>query len=223
MNFKFFINRFFYLFYGEKCFKKFKYNWSEYPNRTQVINDIITKKNYSNYLEIGCFQNDNFDEIYIKKKIGVDPVSGGTHRMTSDDFFKNNIEKFDIIFIDGLHVYEQVKKDIDNSLNFLNDDGIILLHDCLPRKIWYQTPKRMSDTWNGDVWKAIVECRTLEGIDTYTCLADEGIGIIKKRPNKNILIFPTKKFKKLTYKDYFHKHNEYMNIINFEELMQKII
>ena len=41
------------------------------------------------------------------------------------------------------------------------------MHDCLPRKLWYQTPTRMSDTWNGDVWKAIVECRTLENIDTY--------------------------------------------------------
>ena len=32
--------------------------------------------------------------------------------------------------------------------------------------------------WNGDVWKAIVESRTYEDVDTYTCVADHGLGII---------------------------------------------
>ena len=50
--------------------------------------------------------------------------------MTSDKFFKDN-EKFDIIFIDGLHTFEQTIKDIDNSIKFLRDKGVILIHDCL--------------------------------------------------------------------------------------------
>ena len=141
----------------ERYFVKFKYNWSALPQRFQIINKIILKKNYQNYLEVGCFKNENFDQINITNKIGVDPVSGGTLRMSSDEFFLKNKDQFDIIFIDGLHVYEQVKRDIENSLIVLNEDGIILIHDCLPRKIWYQTDTRMSDTWNGDVWKAIVE------------------------------------------------------------------
>ena len=59
--------------------------------------------------------------------------------MTSDEFFSQNKETFDLIFIDGLHIHEQVLKDIDNSLNVLNENGVILLHDCLPAKIWHQT------------------------------------------------------------------------------------
>lgn len=35
--------------------------------------------------------------------VGVDPLLGGTHRMTSDAFFAANTEHFDLIFIDGLH------------------------------------------------------------------------------------------------------------------------
>ena len=35
--------------------------------------------------------------------VGVDPLLGGTHRMTSDAFFAANADAFDLIFIDGLH------------------------------------------------------------------------------------------------------------------------
>ena len=165
---KYYFRRLFYLIFVENFNKKIKYDWESYPRRFDIINKIIKKKEYASYLEIGCFKDETFNKINIKKKIGVDPISGGNLRMTSDLFFLENKNKFDIIFIDGLHVYEQVIKDIFNSIKILNPDGIILIHDCLPRKLWYQTPTRMSDTWNGDVWKAIVECRTLENIDTHT-------------------------------------------------------
>ena len=61
-------------------------------------------------------------------------MRGGTIRTTSDEFFKNNKEKFDLIFLDGLHTYHQTIKDINNSLRNLNSNGIIIIHDCLPKK-----------------------------------------------------------------------------------------
>ena len=219
---KYYFRRLFYLIFVENFNKKIKYNWESYPRRFDIINEIIKKKKYSSYLEIGCFKDETFNQINIVKKIGVDPVSGGNLRMTSDLFFLENKNKFDIIFIDGLHIYEQVIKDIFNSIKILNPDGIILIHDCLPRKLWYQTPTRMSDTWNGDVWKAIVECRTLENIDTYTCLADEGIGVIKIRKNNNLLKINLSNFKKLKYKDYYMNQENLMNIISVEKLTNEI-
>ena len=221
-KFKYYLRRIFYSLFVENFNKKIKYDWDSLPRRYDIINKIISKRNYLSYLEIGCFQNENFDQINIKNKIGVDPVSGGNVRMTSDQFFKQNSNKFDIIFIDGLHVYEQVIKDIFNSIKILNQNGIILIHDCLPRKLWYQTPTRMSNTWNGDVWKAIVECRTLEGIDTYTCLADEGIGVIKVQKNNNLLNIKLSNFKKLKYKDYYTNRQNLMNIISSEKLLNEI-
>ena len=106
--------------------------------------------------------------------------------MTSDDFFKQNKSTFDLIFIDGLHVYEQVLKDIENSLKVLNDNGVILIHDCLPAKIWHQTIPQTHSSWNGDVWKSIVKSRTRIDIDTYTIEADQGLGLILKRENKDL-------------------------------------
>jgi hypothetical protein len=222
MKLKYYFRRFFYSIFVENFNKKIKYNWELFPRRYDIINKIIVKRNYTSYLEIGCFKNETFNQVNIKKKIGVDPVSGGNLRMTSDQFFRENKEKFDLIFVDGLHVYEQVIKDIFNSIKVLKENGIILVHDCLPRKLWYQTPTRMSDTWNGDVWKAIVECRTLENIDTYTCLADEGIGVIKVQKNNNQLKKKSSNFKNLKYKEYYTNRKDLMNIISVEKLIDKI-
>jgi len=212
------IKKFKYLFYGEKFFKKKRYDWSKYPTRFQIIQTFIDFKKYKSYLEIGCDRNQSFSNISIDKRVGVDPVEGGTLKMTSDEFFLINKENFDIIFIDGLHEYSQVMKDIDNSLKFLNQDGVILLHDCLPRTIWNQVSPRINSDWNGDVWKSIVHSRTLNHIDTYTFIADRGIGIIFSRSNRKILNLKNRSnFKNLKYKDYFMNHKDYMNLIYFNK------
>ena len=217
-KYKFLIKRILYYFYGEKFFKRFDYNWSNYPSRINIIQKIIDKQKYSNYLEIGCDNDENFSKVIIKNKIGVDPLKGGTLRMTSDEFFRENKKKFDLIFLDGLHTYEQTIKDIDNSLKFINTNGVILIHDCLPKKIWNQIVPRIYGHWNGDVWKAIVHSRTYDHADTYTCIAYHGLGVVFKRKNSNPLILDLKNFKKLKFRDYYNNHNKYMNLVSHEKL-----
>ena len=216
------IKRFFYYFYGEKFFKRLDYSWENYPTRSEIIKKIIDKKKYESYLELGCDKDSNFSKIKIKNKIGVDSKLGGTLKMTSDEFFENNEIYFDCIFIDALHIYEQVRKDILNSVKFLNAHGIIIVHDCLPKKIWNQIVPQIYGHWNGDVWKAIVEARTMKDIDTYTCKADHGLGIILKRPNKNLLSLDTNDFKKLKFKDYYINHKKFTNLIEASDL-EKIL
>ena len=217
-KYKFLIKRFFYYFYGEKFFKRLDYNWSKYPSRSEIIQKIINNKKYKNYLEIGCDRDENFSKIKIENKTGVDPLQGGTLRMTSNNFFIKNNKNFDLIFLDGLHTYEQTIKDIDNSLKILNKDGVIIIHDCLPKKIWNQIVPRIYGHWNGDVWKAIVHSRTYSSADTYTCIADHGLGIIFKRKNRNQLDLK-KNFKNLKFSDYYENHKEFMNLISHEELL----
>ena len=163
-----------------------------------------------------------FDNVNCSYKVGVDPVSGGTVRKTSDQFFAQNNDSFDCIFIDGLHTYAQVKKDINNSLKCLNKNGIILLHDCLPNNFYAQATPRCQWTWNGDVWKAIVECRTNKNLDVYTCYADFGIGVIFNRSNKNLLNYPKKDYSKLKFDEYYRDTYKIMNIIEYEELIKII-
>ena len=214
----FLLKRFLYYIYGEKFFKRLNYNWSQFPSRIEIIQKIINQNNFKKYLEIGCDQDENFSKIRVENKVGVDPLRGGTIRSTSDEFFKSNNDKFDIIFLDGLHTYNQTIKDINNSLEHLNSNGIIIIHDCLPKKIWNQIGPRMYGHWNGDVWKAIVESRTLSDIDTYTCVADHGLGVIFKRKNRNLLNLKINNFEKLKFSEYYKNHNEFMNPISHKKL-----
>ena len=212
------INNIFNKIFKESFNQKLDIDFSKSSSRYEIINKIIKYKKYKKYLEIGCFQDETFNEIKIEYKVGVDPTSGGTIRKTSDDFFYTNKETFDLVFIDGLHRYSQVKKDIANSLKFVNPNGVILLHDCLPLKLRDQMVPRSHGHWNGDVWKAIVEARTFDFIDTYTILADQGIGLIVKRKNRNILKIENKNFIKLKFSDYFNNYKKLMNTVNENEV-----
>ncbi len=57
-------------------------------------------------------------------------------RDISDNFFLNNQIKFDLIYIDGNHLYDFVKTDIINSLESLSPNGIIVLDDYKLKGWW---------------------------------------------------------------------------------------
>ena len=219
---KLFLNRIYYYFFVERFNKKLNIDFPENIKRWDLIQNIIDKKRYDNYLEIGCDKDQSFSKIKVKNKIGVDPVSGGNIRSTSDQFFSTNTSKFDIIFIDGLHHYEQVIKDVNNSLQILNDNGFILLHDCLPRSIAHQAIPRYRGSWNGDVWKALVELRTRSDLDTYTCQIDFGVGIVQKKKNTEILSIEKKNFKLLKFSDYYYNFNSFMRVIDYKKALELI-
>ena len=170
----------YYQVFIENFKEKLNYNFPSNYHRWDLIEYLIKKNNYSDYLEIGCDKDQLFSKVKIQNKVGVDPVSGGNIRKTSNDFFKENNKKFDIIFIDGLHTYKQAKKDILNSVDSLKDNGIILVHDCMPDSMSKQAVPRYKMVWNGDVWKSIVDLRQNNNLEIYTCEMDQGIGVIKK-------------------------------------------
>ncbi len=200
---------------------KLQLNFPSNYYRWDLIKYLIDKYKYSEYLEIGCDQDQLFSKVQIQNKIGVDPVSGGNVRKTSDDFFKDNKKKFDIIFIDGLHTYKQVKKDILNSVDCLNNNGIILVHDCMPDSLSKQAVPRYRMLWNGDVWKAIVDLRQEENLEIFTCEMDQGIGIIRKINNSSVLNIG-KPIDHLKFEDYFKNYKEYLRVVSIDDL-KKII
>ena len=203
----------YHFFSGGFSSKKIDISFNQKKDRVEIIQNIINIKNYKSYLEIGTFKDELFGQIKCEKKIGVDPESGGNVRKTSDEFFLENKQKFDLIFIDGLHHYDQVKKDIINSFNFLNDGGIILMHDCMPKDYYYQAIPRCQYEWNGDTWKAFLEFRAKEFLDGYCCYADQGVGVFLKRKNKNQLKLNIENYKRLKFNDFAVNYKNYLNLI----------
>ncbi len=189
----------------------------ELTTRTDIINYCIEKYNFEKYLEIGCHDNETFDQIKCRYKVGVDPVQGGTLRMTSDDYFRLSQDKFDIIFIDGLHFCEQVYKDVRSSLKCLNPNGIIVLHDCMPKEEAHQMRNPVDYIWNGDVWKAYVLFRKDLNLDAVVASFDHGVGIIKSRTNTQPITFSTP-YQELSWSEYVQNKDTWLRLKTAEEL-----
>lgn len=182
-------------------------------NRLFLIKSIIEKIKAKSYLEIGCKDDYVFSKIDLETKVGVDPHSGGTLKTTSDNFFKLNRQKFDVIFIDGDHSYGQVKRDVYNSINCLNKNGIIILHDLLPT-----SRKDTVQTNHGDAWRISFDLMKEKNLLYKIVKVDWGCGVILPG-SQNI-----KKLKKIKYNtwDDYVKHFNRLPIItyeNFEDIL----
>ena len=158
-------------------------------NRTHILNFLASNKEYRSYLEIGV-QNvkNNLNKIRCPIKVGVDPAVDDVNvfQMTSDEFFKNNKMTFDLIFIDGLHEYDQVKKDLDNSLKILNKGGRIMLHDTLPETEITTKIPRETQQWHGDVYRLVLDLNSYTDIDFFTVDTDCGCTVIWKSIKKAV-------------------------------------
>ena len=164
--------------------------------RYDIINQFISERGYTQYLEIGAKHGECLVQIKAPIRISVDPDpdSVASYVMTSDEFFdktriypsmENEINP-DIIFIDGLHEHNQVYRDIVNSLSILSPGSVIILHDCLPTSEHMQAhaDQYPGGEWTGDVWKAFVKCRAELPYELYTINTDFGCGIIDTRLKK---------------------------------------
>jgi hypothetical protein len=147
------------------------------------------------YLEIGVANGRTIETVRVATRWGVDPkpafdVSRLPRNLkffqgTSDQFFEQLDEgaQFDVIFIDGLHTFEQTYRDLVNSLAHMRD-GAILIDDTVPCDEVSAIPDQAASVarrrelglngglpWHGDVWK-LVAClaRHSDGLDFRTIL-----------------------------------------------------
>ncbi|SNS59077.1 Methyltransferase domain-containing protein [Ekhidna lutea] len=211
------------------------------PKRTEIINYLISFLDREvTYLEIGVRNpEENFNHIKAHTKYSVDPglevkVNTADFPMTSDGFFEaldngdvlSKETKFDVIFIDGLHLANQVNKDIENALRYLTDDGFIVLHDCNPpsewhaRETYYYIDTPAGSFWNGTTWKAFLKWRF--NPEVYSCCIDSdwGVGILSQKHKIGNSIAPTNIF--YEYNDLKENRVELMNLIDFDQLKKSL-
>lgn len=150
-------------------------------DRLIIIQELVSTRHYRKYLEIGCDRDSVFTHLSCEHKVGVDPARGGNMRMTSDEYFDQYQDRFDIIFIDGLHYYHQVQKDLANSLNRLEPGGIILIHDCLPTsplEAVVPIPQPLHTAWTGDVWRISFDLMARDDIKYDILNSPYGLGVV---------------------------------------------
>jgi hypothetical protein len=187
-------------------------------NRAQIINKIIKKRKYVDYLEIGIKKGKCFKEVKCLNMTGIEPNPVWKDErlvyMTSDDFFRQNNNRYDIVFIDGLHYHQQVLKDIENSLKCLNDGGVVVLHDCNPIDKAHQAVpiERAKGTWNGDCWKAFVLTSQKYPYHMFVVNTDHGVGVIDTKHEIELLDNYKLTIDELHYKELDKNRKEWLNL-----------
>lgn len=182
--------------------------------RYDIINDLIKKYKYESYLEVGYGTGDNFDRITSNgclAKQGIDIGHGVPDKSkcfigTATEYFKEFDKPWDIIFIDGSHLYEDVLEDFNVCLSHLTSSGTIVLHDCLPPSKDFQERKQVPSCagWTGDVWKAIYILRiSRPDLEITTLDTDYGCCVIKRGKQELLKIFSND----INY-DFLEKHKQ---------------
>jgi hypothetical protein len=142
------------------------------------------------YLEIGCQAGDLCASLDTTYAVGIDI---NTHpdwqtyekrtegrakyfQVSSDDFFASYpYKQFGLIFIDGDHHAEQVRKDVNNSLAFLEQDGLIVMHDTLPPDV-----ASTAENLCGTAFLIAQELRQDRMLEVYTFPVTFGVTLVGK-------------------------------------------
>lgn len=118
------------------------------------------------YLEIGVNMGASL-ALAKGRAVGVDPhltvkkeLSDQVKlvEMQSDDFFEKAApellqEKPELIFIDGMHLFEYALRDFMNVEAFADPNAVVVIDDIFPNHPAQATRKRATRYWTGDVWK----------------------------------------------------------------------
>lgn len=225
-------------------------------NRIELIQAIFQKTELEYYLEIGCRKGRSFLPIVAKHKMVVDPAfaipfyrkwkwgikvpenaNNQYFEETSDDFFakrKDLIKQLDVVLVDGLHTYRASLLDALNSLKYLNKDGIIIFHDCLPPNRAAAMPTELFPTkkekrsipgwtneWCGDVYKTIIYLRKAfpEVLDALVVDTDYGLGILRPKVKLNPIDLKVDEalFEEINKIDYDQLMADTKNLINLKD------
>lgn len=143
------------------------------------------------YLELGLYTGETFLRVeqFVERAVGVDtqslftPSRGVVKISTTREFFKENRETFDLIFIDADHHFEAVREDLLSSLEILNPYGVILMHDTDPENSSLLDQGFCGDSFRIVDW--IIEAR--EDLNVVTLpIAEAGLSIVQRKRDRRI-------------------------------------
>ena len=171
-----------------------------------IINSFGKKFNFNSYLEIssvgtGYVYNKIDNKIFTTKSaiyyIPETDVNLKIFKRNDIDIKPNKYEyhhnrirsekiKYDIVFVDSWHSYEQSLLDLETALTHISENGIIVVHDCCP----YTEDligKFRRGGWCGQTYEAFIDFRyNHRELQTFCLYTDYGCGIISMSSRFNI-------------------------------------
>jgi Methyltransferase domain len=97
--------------------------------------------------------------------------------------------RFDIVFLDACHEYESTRRDMQDALSLVNDNGIIVMHDCLPDSEALCTPSHGDLVeWYGVTYKAYLDVLMARN-DLWYCTVDTDCGCGMIRSNRKTRLY----------------------------------
>jgi methyltransferase family protein len=194
----------------------------ELPPRVGIVAAELSRFARPRYLEIGVNTGVLFLHVRAQRKVGVDPAAGvprwkwflhpntlmrGSFFSISSDRFFAGIDpraRFDVVFVDGDHGFEQSRRDVEHALAHLAKDGVVLAHDCSPPTPAAASPDSADSgggPWCGEVWKTIAYLRaTREDVVAEVLDTDFGIGVIRRGRGGGLDLDPAE-IERMTYDD----------------------
>ena len=214
-----------------------KYN-TQFTNRSQAINSLTL--NNQKYLEIGVEYGQTFLQTHFKpeNKTGVDPdpkfdIVGKEFKFTkatSDAFFKTladgKKDRYNVIFIDGMHQSEYFLRDFNNSVKVLDNEGSVFIDDILPltyneqlkipRKHYYENGiLKYGEEWTGDIWKVIYHIfkNYLNNLEDYKYFYNPCYRGVLHLKLKNAFEIPESELETINNYDYFTDFPVYLGML----------
>jgi hypothetical protein len=151
------------------------------------------------YLEVGVARGQTFLNLELPVRTGVDPSFGfdieaamnpstTLVQKRSDDYFRSLDpgETFDLVFLDGLHTFEQTYRDLCNVLAHAHRRTVVLVDDTIPSDPWSALPdlersmrlrrqaKAPGSPWHGDVFKVVAALHSFHPTLDYRTIVDSG-------------------------------------------------
>jgi hypothetical protein len=217
-------------------------------NSAERIARLCAIRPAARYLEIGVSKGETFLAVDIATKHAVDPhfrfdtkphESAGVRffPVTSDAYFAGEGPaglKFDIIFLDGLHTFEQTLRDFCASQAHAHDDTIWIIDDVFPSDVFSALPSqadalafrqqhgRGSRLWHGDVYKCVFAIADLFpnfSFRTFAPGSDNPQTVLLRRPRAGFAprFDDLEKISRLDYYG-FWKHREALNLLPEDEV-----
>lgn len=175
-----------------------------------IINNIIDVENYS-YLELGIFNNVNFNDIKCINKFSVDMNGNAMFTGTTDEYFQQlpKNQQFDVIFIDANHDYEYVIRDFNNAVDHATK--WVLLHDMIPNSKKFTQPKFCSDSFR--VLQYLIKETDFE---IYTMNNNFGLTFVRMPATK---IIPPAEYAEISYSEFVEFINS-VKLYSDEEMIE---